>query len=482
MSQQGEPDRRQEDAWWGQLYGQPDPGGREVGDTVDDRYTSALSALREEPDGEEPHGGATDGGGTVPRRAAPGCGDRPDGRSEGGTDVSEDGADVSEDGADVSEDGADADGAGGPDTLRLRRADPPPAAARPATGARQYHDAPHPRAEPEPTQEPPGLPPGWVPAEPAAPDPRSSAASPGSSPPSAPAALPEPTPPEVPRAGDGVPTYDPEPTAWPAADPDGLDDLVPDTELDGARYRLLTVRTASVRGDSARYRGEPRRDAVLTARFGGGDDALLLIAVATGPRTSAAAHRAARDACTRLAAAVGRSHASLREDIRASRRVSLKSGLHRLTDRCREGLRARGEELGLDPAEYTATVRCLLLPTDPDCRVRLFFGVGDGGLYRIRGGAWQDLDPGQPDERAGTGAGADVRFRFRACTARSGDTLLMCSGGLAGPLRGEPALVARLTQRWGAAEPPGLSAFLADTRTRVKGYADDRTAIAVWDA
>lgn len=299
---------------------------------------------------------------------------------------------------------------------------------------------------------------------------------------SAPTALPEPTLAEAAYLGDGPPTYDPEPTAWPAADPDDLDDLVPDTELDGARYGLLTVRTASVRGDSARYRGEPRRDAVLTARFGGGDDALLLIAVATGPRTSDTAHRAARDACTWMATAVGRSQARLSEDIRASRRGSLKSGLHRLTDRCYGRLRARGEDLGLDPAEYSATLRCLLLPADPDCRIRLFFGVGDGGLYRIRGGEWQDLDPWRPDERAETEDSPAVRFRFRASVARSGDTLLLCSGGLAGPLRGEPGLAARLTQRWGAAGPPGLPAFLGDTQTRVKGYADDRTAVAVWDA
>ncbi|MDX3355974.1 hypothetical protein PV703_22200, partial [Streptomyces sp. ME01-24h] len=113
MSQQGEPERRQEDAWWRQLYGQPDPGGREAGDTVDDRYTSALSALREEPDGGAASGGGTaSGGGAVPRHAAPERTDRPDGRSEDGTDV--------------SEDGADAGVAGGPDTLRLRRVDPPP--------------------------------------------------------------------------------------------------------------------------------------------------------------------------------------------------------------------------------------------------------------------------------------------------------------------------------------------------------------------
>lgn len=39
-----------------------------------------------------------------------------------------------------------------------------------------------------------------------------------------------------------------------------------------------------------------------------------------------------------------------------------------------------------------------------------------------------------------------------------------------------------LTERWSAAEPPGLAAFLADTQVRVKGYADDRTVAAVWEA
>ncbi|MFG2301419.1 protein phosphatase 2C domain-containing protein [Actinacidiphila glaucinigra] len=470
MSQQGETDRRQEDEWWRQLYGQPDPGGREPGDTLDDRYSSALTALGEE----------ADGGGTVPAQAAPRDTAPPaapgDGRYTGAHPARAPGG--------RSGAGPDEDDAGPPDTMRLRRPAPPPATApRPW----QYQGPPHPQAAPRPASEPPGLPPGWAPAEPA-PESPPSEAPPGPPAPAAPAAgsaptvLPQPTLTEVAYVGDGPPTYDPEPTAWPAADPDGLDDLVPDTELDGARYGLLTVRTASVRGDSARYRGEPRRDAVLTARFGGGDDALLLIAVATGPRTSDTAHRAARDACTWMATAVGRSRARLSEDIRASRRGSLKSGLHRLTDRCYGRLRARGEDLGLDPADYSATLRCLLLPADPDCRIRLFFGVGDGGLYRIRGGEWQDLDPWRPDEHAETEDSPAVRFRFRASVARSGDTLLLCSGGLAGPLRGEPALAARLTQRWGAAGPPGLPAFLGDTQTRVKGYADDRTAVAVWDA
>ncbi|MFV8132357.1 protein phosphatase 2C domain-containing protein [Streptomyces syringium] len=313
--------------------------------------------------------------------------------------------------------------------------------------------------------------------------------------------------------GQGPPTYDAEPTAWPPAAPGALDDLVPDTVVDGARYGVLTLRALSLRGDSARYRGEPRRDALLTARFGEGDDALLLVAVASGGRAAEGAHRAARDACAWLADAVGRSHPRLVEDIRRGRRGELRSGLHRLTDRSYGRLRGRAADLGLRPAEYTAAVRCLLLPADARCRTRVFFGVGAGGLFRLREGAWQDLDPapreadGNVDPIVGRGSGPADRitvdlgiatpgtapvidpvevpsepFRFRASVARPGDVLLLCSAGLADPMRGEPALGDRLAERWTGQRPPGLAAFLADGQLRVKGYADDRTACAVWEA
>ncbi|WP_367130738.1 MULTISPECIES: protein phosphatase 2C domain-containing protein [Streptomyces] len=329
-------------------------------------------------------------------------------------------------------------------------------------------------------------------------------------------------PPQPPRreargaefVGERPPTYDAEPTAWPAADPQDLDGLVPDTVLDGAQYGAVTLRALSLRGDSARYRGEPRRDALLTARFGDGDGALLLVAMASGLRGTDVAPRAARDACRWLAGAVGRSHARLADDIRGGRRGELKSGLHRLTDRSYGRLRARAAELGLRPEEYTATVRCLLLTADPQCRTRVFFGVGPGGLFRLREGVWQDLEPDAPPERTGEpaagygSASADTMtvdlgiptpgltppvepeepaapgepFRFRASVARPGDALMLCTAGLAEPMRGEPELGGRLAERWAGVRPPGLAAFLADTQLRVKGYADDRTACAIWEA
>ncbi|MFF9117859.1 protein phosphatase 2C domain-containing protein [Streptomyces massasporeus] len=326
---------------------------------------------------------------------------------------------------------------------------------------------------------------------------------------------PAPTPRPRGHVGTRPPTYDAEPTALPAADPDDLDDLVADTVLDGARYGACTLRAVSVRGDSARYRGEPRRDSLLTARFGTGEHALLLVAMATGARATPGAHRAAAEACQWIGRAVGRSHARLVEDIRDGRRGDLKSGLHRLTDRSLGKLRASASEQGVDPEEYAASLRCLLLSADPGCRTRVFFGVGPGGLFRLREGEWQDIEPRVADVRGepvvGFGSPPSETpegdrltmdlgiptppspyepapepprepFRFRTSVARPGDTLLMCSGGLAEPLRGEPELGEYLAERWSRPEPPGLAAFLADSQVRVKGYADDRTAAAVWEA
>ncbi|WP_328961084.1 protein phosphatase 2C domain-containing protein [Streptomyces virginiae] len=285
--------------------------------------------------------------------------------------------------------------------------------------------------------------------------------------------------PAVSHLGDRAPTYAPEPGALPPADPAALDGLTPDTVLEGARYGTYTLRAASLRGDSARYRGEARRDFLLTARFGSGDDALILVALAGGDRAAPGAAEAAAELCRTVASAVGRSQDRLAEDIRAGHRDALRSGLQRLTDRGYGRLRARAAELGLAESAYTAGLRGLLLPVDPRCRTRVCFGAGAGGLFRLRSGQWQDLES---DGSAEDTEGAEGGFRFRAAVARPGDTLLLCSGGLAEPMREEAALPAELAARWAAQEPPGLAAFLADTQLRLKGYADDRTAAAVWEA
>ncbi|WP_411107165.1 protein phosphatase 2C domain-containing protein [Streptomyces sp. cmx-4-9] len=301
-------------------------------------------------------------------------------------------------------------------------------------------------------------------------------------------APPVPAPPPPPAAptdrhrvqhlGDRAPTYAAEPGALPPADPAALDGLVPDTVLEGARYGTYTLRAASLRGDSARFRGEARRDFLLTARFGAGDEALVLVVLAGGDRAAPGA----AEVCRTVAAAVGRSRERLAEDIRAGRRDALRSGLQRLTDRGYGRLRARAAELGLPQEAYTAGLRGLLLPVDPRCRTRVSFGTGAGGLFRLRSGQWQDLEPQPAAAPPGPAGDAGAEFRFRASVARPGDALLLCSGGLAEPMREEAGLPAALAARWSEPEPPGLAAFLADTQLRLKGYADDRTAAAVWEA
>ncbi|MFC8228756.1 protein phosphatase 2C domain-containing protein [Streptomyces sp. NPDC057287] len=492
MSQQGEKPAAHEDDWWRRLYDEtaPDTGPSSAADSLDDRFDSASDAV----------GGPEAAHADHPVTVVP----LPDPRLPE---------------ADPQP----------PATARALR--PPVNAPEPPLVPEPPVHAPEPLPVPEPpvhAPEPPPVPdepprPPTVPVErapweaPAVPSrPQTFAVRPPAPPPVPPAPAP-PEPPAVPvppvrpavgHIGDRPPTYDAEPGALPGSGPDDLDGLVPDTVLDGARYGTYTLRAASVRGDSARFRGEPRRDALLTARFGAGDEALVLVAVAGGARGEEQAHLAAADACRWIGRAVARSHARLSDDIRAGRRGDLKAGLHRLTDRTYGKLRARAAELGLEPSAYSTGLRCLLLSADPRCRTRVFFGIGPGGLFRLRDGAWQDLEPVLPVTGGAAreeGPGGDrltmdlqittppspyagdtpppaEPFRFRASVARPGDTLLVCGNGLAEPLRGVPALAEELARRWGADGPPGLPAYLADIQLRIKGYADDRTCAAVWEA
>ncbi|MFZ4150752.1 protein phosphatase 2C domain-containing protein [Streptomyces pseudogriseolus] len=535
-----------EDDWWGQLYddASDDTGPAPAADSLDDRFASAAGTVNAGGPGagadsppapdprEAPVPGEAPGTPVLPaqRRTPPPAPEAtPPAQPPGAADMAPPGA------PDAAPPGAPS---APPPAFREPQASPPPPPVS-ATPSRPGQDAPaDPPATPNPAPPrpetgPPTLPdpptpsapsgpiaaPAYGAWTPAAPD---SLTPPGDEPEDKAAAAPAsklgplpPPPPSRAYVGTRPPTYDAEPTALPAADPDDLDALVPDTVLDGARYGACTLRAASVRGDSARYRGEPRRDALLTARFGAGERALVLVATATGVRTAPGAHLAAAEACRWIGAAVGRSHERLTDDIRAARRADLKAGLHRLTDRTLGKLRAAATEQGLDPDDYGATLRCLLLSADPGCRTRVFFGAGPGGLFRLRDREWQDIEPevaevkGEPvlgfgspphETRDGDRLTMDLGiptppspyepapepprepFRFRTSVARPGDVLLMCGTGFAEPLRGEAELRAHLAGRWSDPEPPGLTAYLADVQVRVKGYADDRTAVAVWEA
>ncbi|WP_329145034.1 protein phosphatase 2C domain-containing protein [Streptomyces sp. NBC_01456] len=521
MKQQGT-GRGHEDDWWRRLYGDGgsggggggavgDTGASDAPDTLDDRVASALRAVAapgradraprrrsgraEPPPAQPPRRMDTVPPQEPPRWAEPATGDTP-GRAEPATGDTPERPDPA---------------AGEPPGRSA--SPPPPASPTPsapiplqATGpgsrpAAPRRPAPAPRRHEPVTPEPGGSAPNGDEPKGYAPG--------GYEPGGADTAGYRPTgdaPTGVASTGDALtgpePTrYSPEPGTLPAADPAALDELVPDTALDGARYGSLTLRAASRRGDLARHRGDVRRDALLTVRFGSGRHALLLVAVATGPPAGEGAPRAARDACAWIGGAVGRICTRLAEDIRTDQRDALKSGLQRLTDRSYGQLRARAEERGLPPERYPAALRCLLLPADPECRTRVFFGVGTGGLFRLRDGAWQDLEPAALDHlprhapadpgdmpllaagRRPDGTRARTEpFLFRTAFARPGDMLLLCSAGFAEPLQQEPAFAARLAAEWSAPGPPGLADFLTAAQLRVEGYPKDRTAVGVWES
>ncbi|MDI5964220.1 protein phosphatase 2C domain-containing protein [Streptomyces sp. SL13] len=249
------------------------------------------------------------------------------------------------------------------------------------------------------------------------------------------------------------------PALWPAADPDRLADLVPDTVLDGAGYGRLTVRALSVRGDDARALGAPRGEALLTARFGEGEDAVLLLALA-GDGGPGGGHPASAAVLRALGEAVGNHRVPLLDDLRAGREQALRAGLRRITERVRS-------------TSGDSPLSAALLPVGTVSAARVYFGVGPGVPLRMRGGVWRPLAPGTPE-------GA---FRLTADLGRPGDVTLLYGPGLAGALRGAPRLAARLAARWAPpAAPPNGAGFLADLSLPVPGHTGDRSAVAVWDA
>jgi hypothetical protein len=308
--------------------------------------------------------------------------------------------------------------------------------------------------------------------------------------------------PAVPHVGERPPTYAPEPTSLPAADPAGLAALVPDTAIDGAGFAGTTLRAVSIRGDSARYRGEPRTDALLTVRFGEGEEALVLAVLAAPARRANAqwGSVAAAEAARQLAAGIGRSRAELAADLRAGARDRLRYGLQRIALQAAVQLRSAAEQAAQDrdedgdgdgsaglPPEETASLHCLLMSADPAATHRAAFGTGPGGLYLLRSGHWIDAyaarllhhPDGQPPLPPAS-MPAPRPFRFRLVPATSGDILLLCTPGLAAPIAEEPAVAHFLSSHWAHPHPPGTVDFLRQIQVRAKGYADDRTAAAVW--
>ncbi|MFJ8432771.1 protein phosphatase 2C domain-containing protein [Kitasatospora sp. NPDC094019] len=291
----------------------------------------------------------------------------------------------------------------------------------------------------------------------------------------------------LPHVGRKAPAYPAEPTDVPALRGGDLHAvLLPDTVVDGGRFGPLTVRAASVRGDSHRYAAECRQDAVLVARA----DDLLLVAVADGVGSQPHSHHGSHGILRLLAKQVLPRADTLLGLLRAGAATDFATLAGRIVAAAADGLAQEAERFGHPPKSWSTTLRALLVPAGPGTAARGFLAVGDGGLLRLRADGWENLDP-DPD---GDGAGTLISTRTdclpeayeRARAAlitdtRPGDVLVLCTDGLALPLLKEPELRDFLGGRWGR-EVPGLAEFLWQAQVRVRSYDDDRSVVCLWEA
>ncbi|MFC5665474.1 protein phosphatase 2C domain-containing protein [Kitasatospora misakiensis] len=287
------------------------------------------------------------------------------------------------------------------------------------------------------------------------------------------------------HVGRKPPAYPAEPTDLPsvrAGDPYGA--LLPDTVVDGGRFGPVTVRAASVRGDSHRYAAECRQDAALVVRVG----ELLLVAVADGVGSQPHSHHGSNGILRLLAKQVAPKAETLLGVLRTGSAADFASLTSRLVAAAAGELAQEAERAGHPPKSWSTTLRALLVPADPEVRVRGFVSVGDGGLLRLREGGWDNLDAEEDGDDPLISTRTDCLpeayelARTRLITdTRPGDLLVLCTDGLALPLLKEPELREFLGGRW-AREVPGLAEFLWQAQVRVRSYDDDRSVVCLWEA
>ncbi|MFJ7115473.1 protein phosphatase 2C domain-containing protein [Streptomyces albogriseolus] len=254
--------------------------------------------------------------------------------------------------------------------------------------------------------------------------------------------------------------------------------LTPAVLLDGAQVGRLTVRAASIRGDSHNWEGSCRQDSMTVTRVGPPEAELLLLAVADGVGSAAHSHEGSYLVTRQTALHLDREA----ENIHAALLARDEGELRAIANKAVAG--AVGElRIGQD---YATTLHVLLVPTDARIRERVVFSVGDGGLFILLEGQWHQTD--QVDD----GSLLDTRTEalphaYRSVKAKllysePGQVLLLGTDGITNPLtQRDPAFAQHLAHAWGGPQAPSLSDFLWQAQTRAKSYDDDRTVICVWE-
>ncbi|WP_432180208.1 protein phosphatase 2C domain-containing protein [Streptomyces sp. NBC_00063] len=292
------------------------------------------------------------------------------------------------------------------------------------------------------------------------------------------------------HSGPKAPSYPPVPQGLPAVTGDLAAAVLPDIVLDGAAYPGLSVRAASVRGDSHRYAGEPRQDALCVTCIGGDEQGgeLLMLAVADGVGSAPRSHVGSNEAC-RLAARYLDHSTSLHESIRTGDAERFQRTADAVVRQIGNLLGDLALQHSERPDAFATTLRILLVPLDPRIRTRGFLAVGDGGTALLRRGYWHldvvgDADGDQDSDVIDTRTAALPRARSavtRLLHAHAGDVLVLGTDGLSSPLAGDSGMRDFLAAAWNGDEVPAPADFLWQFQYRVKSYDDDRTAVVLWE-
>ncbi|WP_327710845.1 protein phosphatase 2C domain-containing protein [Streptomyces sp. NBC_00464] len=291
------------------------------------------------------------------------------------------------------------------------------------------------------------------------------------------------------HSGKRPPSYAPIPQGLRSAGEDPAAAVLPDIVVDGAAYGPLTVRAASVRGDSHRYLGEPRQDALCVTRIGGPDSGeLLLLAVADGVGSAARSHVGSNEVCRRAAAYLDRVADSLLGALRSGDLPAFTELANEAVASIAVLLADQALREGHRPEAYATTLRILLVPLDPAVRTRGFMAVGDGGTALLRSGTWHlDVTHEEDPEASGmidtrTAALPLARTAVtRLLSCLPGDVLVLSTDGLSTPLSGDQEMRDFLREAWGSGTVPGPADFLWQSQFRVKSYDDDRSAAVLWE-
>lgn len=293
------------------------------------------------------------------------------------------------------------------------------------------------------------------------------------------------------HVGHRAPSYPPHPLGRPSVrDSDLFAPFAPVVLLDGAQIGRLTVRAASVRGDSHNWEGSCRQDAMAVTRIGPPEAELLLLAVADGVGSAryshVGSHQFSRLAAVYLDREAEHIHAALHARDGEELRVLATKAVAGAAAELRSGWARTARHQPYADQDYATTLHVLLIPTDARLRDRVLFSVGDGGLFVLREGRWEQGDPEGGEDLLDTRTEAlpHAYHSVKATVLRTvpGEVLLLGTDGVTNPLtQKDPEFARRLADAWGGPEVPSLSDFLWQAQTRAKSYDDDRTVICVWE-